>query len=184
MCGLSLLFIRLVYKILGRKAYIKNVIKSLYDVLRHIYWNPWGCLVYFHFIFYELFVHTSFISQWIAPISFSIDQYYSSVIVDMYVFVYSQGKTAIETIEFCCHKRKTNMFNDSIFSKIKKQNKKTPGTFPLMSPKLGFSFVSRNIFEYMYTYFHLISRDLGWGCTAKTCCWFISDIYIYQYCCP
>lgn len=49
MCGLSLLFIRLVYKILGRKAYIKNVIKSLYDVLRHRYIEIPG-VVWFIFI--------------------------------------------------------------------------------------------------------------------------------------
>ena len=127
MCGLSLLFIRLVYKILGRKAYIKNVIKSLYDVLRHIYWNPWGCLVYFHFIFYELFVHTSFISQWIAPISFSIDQYYSSVIVDMYVFVYYQGKCAWKPLNFVFIKERSTCSNDSIFNtKNKKQKSHVP----------------------------------------------------------
>lgn len=44
----------------------------------------------------------------------------------MYVFIYDQGKSAIETIEFCCHKERPTCLTSPFLAKLKKNNKKNP----------------------------------------------------------
>lgn len=44
----------------------------------------------------------------------------------MYVFIYYQGKSAIETIEFCCHKERPTCLTSPFLAKLKKTTKKTP----------------------------------------------------------